>query len=157
VKVRVALILGLIFLLSVAAALMLAFRFIGSMRSCELDHLLAGDDGNDVVSLTIEGQGQQKINIDDPAAMRYLTEAFRNSPKDNYNRNLQQGLTYYAYMNFSNGNSVRVAVNTPDNVQGLTIDYPLDDPILYWIPFADPIPEPVANALRYMRNRPAKR
>ena len=50
--------------------------------------------------------------------------------------------------------------DTPDDVVGLNISYPFsdslisipDDPIVYWVPLEQPIPEPVSAILVQMRN-----
>src|SRR5438132_14270970 len=98
---------------SVLAVILLACWILRFDQSRDFEHLLAGNEGVEIASLTLEGQGQ-KIILDDEVTLKYLTHSFRGASKNGYDRNRQQGYTYYAYIHFDSGNSVMVGCNHLD-------------------------------------------
>ena len=151
---------AIIVILGVASLCVLAFLgviaslFFGTSTSREFERLLAGENGVEIKSLKIVGQGL-KIEFDDSPAMKYVTDSFRRASKEGFVPTHQHGHTFGAHVVLSNGESVRVGCWTPDDTDGFTISYPSDslaDPTYYWIPLARPAPKLVSDALGQMRN-----
>jgi len=122
-----------------------------------LERLLAKDDERiEVSSMTIYGQ-QQEIKITDPASLAYLSRAFRLAVNEGYIPKHSGYYTYSATMRFGSVGTVNVGIDTPDEIDGMTIATPLDtfgDPLYYWAKFPQPMPELVADALKKMRRPP---
>jgi hypothetical protein len=118
----------------------------------DFGRLLAGDDGIELKSLTLVGQGQT-ITLGDPTTMEYLARSFRSASKERLIRD--HGHSYCAYIDLGWGTVVMACCDTPDNADGITIAFPyhnVDDPPQYWISFAQPMPPALSAALFKMRH-----
>jgi hypothetical protein len=115
----------------------------------EWEWLLAGDEKVQVASLVIQVHGGQ-IVLDDPASAGYWTKAFRSASQESY----RLGASYYATVTFASGGSVEVGLYLSDGGDDVTVSSALGtfaDPSYYRIQLNQPMPEPVAAALRQLR------
>jgi hypothetical protein len=120
-----------------------------------LDQLLAGADV-EVSSFVFTGQ-QQKVVMNDPESVAYLTKAFRSAAPKQYVSG-HCGLVYTMEVHFTGGCSFRAGCYVPEE-NGLTVSpnwhtLILDDAYFHWVAFPEPIPERVQAALRNLRTPP---
>jgi hypothetical protein len=127
----------------------------------DLESLLAGDRHIELASLTIITGQQQRIEVSDPASLRYLGAALRSAVKEGYSPSYH-GLPYYAEMGFGKAGSVLVCLAAAEDADGVTVCYPIvsyltdgyGDPFYYWVRLPEPIPTPVSEVLDRMRHPP---
>jgi hypothetical protein len=120
--------------------------------SRDLERLLSGDNGIEISSIRISGQGIT-IEMRDEATAEYLTRAFRGAINEGHVPN-RIGRPYEAWLEFGNGHSVRVALNSQDDIEGWTIVFPIGTIYAanyYWVSLPVPMPNELANAIRRMK------
>jgi hypothetical protein len=124
-----------------------------------VERLLSGDDQIELSSVSI-WDGQQRIaEITDPASMRYLTSAFRAAVKEGHMPTHRDGWSYEAHVKLGMLRSGRVGLIVPRDEDGFGISFPMDrigDRTHYWMPLTKPMPAPVAEAIRQMREHVEK-
>ncbi len=125
----------------------------GSPR--QLERLVAGDQRIEITSLTFDGQFK-RIVLRDPAATRYLTQAFRDAIFEG-NVPSHLGTSYMAQIALKPGGALDIDMgfSVPESPNGLTLWFigseDSVEPVYYWVPLNDPMPESVTSALRELR------
>jgi hypothetical protein len=131
-----------------------AWYFCYSKPHDNVQRLLNGDDQIELLSLTISGQ-QQTTQVSDPISMAYLNRAFRSAVREGHVPTHSYGSTNYGDLNFGVARTVQVALYVPYDVDGFTVAFPIDgfvgDPTHFWVALPEPMPMPVAEALKLMR------
>ncbi len=120
------------------------------------ERLIRGDNEVELNSLTISGQGM-RIELSDPDSVRYLTNMFRSAEAEGHVPG-RSGLSYYAKANISGHGSVTIGLYVPEDVEGVTISYPIDslwEPQYLWVRFSNPMPAVLSAALEQMKCPPA--
>jgi hypothetical protein len=118
----------------------------------DVTRLLEGHNTMRISSLVITGQGGRYV-LSDPLGLQYLTDAFRTAVKEGYTTN-HVGRSYDADIALGSGRKVLIGIQVPKHEAGMTISFPLDgldDPIYYWVPLAEPIPEVVSIVLHQLK------
>lgn len=116
------------------------------------ERLLRGDATVRIESVKIHGQ-QMTIRFDDQDAIDYLTTSIRQAKAEGYVPT-HCGYSYSATVDVGSSLPITVGFSPADPADGVTIGFPndsLDDPKYYWVEFPQPIPTPIADALRRMR------
>lgn len=120
-----------------------------------LDKLLAGENGIELVSVTIVGQSLEMV-LKDPEIIQYLKQSFGAASKEGYvPKNKKQGLTYRALLKHSAG-VITVGFSAPEDPDGFQIAYPWDslfggDPIYYFVPLPEPRPPIISDVIAKMK------
>jgi hypothetical protein len=151
-RLRKAIVLPLILLCALVAV---AYWAAGSdfRPSKSLRQLLGGSFDVEIASVAIRGQGRSAM-LADLRSTAYLTKIFRSAFCEGHVSD-HCGITYAATVTLTSGGGANVRVFVPAEPTGLTIAFDdslgLADPIYYWIPLQEPVPDAVATALNMLK------
>jgi len=120
----------------------------------DFQRLLRGDSDVALAAAMIDvqwfGMPKRQIVLEDPVAMRYLTERLQAARTGQST----SGSTYYMRLRLSTGLCTSCCLDLPAQGDQMTIGFPIDtlgDPTYYRITLREPVPLPVSRAVSDLR------
>jgi hypothetical protein len=130
----------------------LLYWLFASVPRRQFDRLLAGDERVEITSVTITSNTQRSV-IDDPESLRYLTDLFRAATHERSPSSIS-GTDFQLGLRMNTIGTYTASIHIPDDRNGFVLRYPIDtfdDPGYYWLPFTQPAPATLRNALNQMK------
>jgi len=114
--------------------------------------LFNGDDRVAVNAITVYGQGRS-IELKDAESVRYLTAALRNADRNWQTPEHEHSVSYAMLLHFGYLKYGNVKIGAGKDEDGVIAGYDSGsgDLLNHWIAFPKPIPEPVSDMLKRIR------
>lgn len=130
----------------------LLYWLFASVPHRQFDRLISGDDRVEITSVIIASNTRRSV-IDDPESLRYLTDLLRTATQEQSLSSIS-GSDFQLGLRMNTIGTYTASIRIPGDRDGFVLRYPIDtfdDPRYYWLPFTQPAPATLLNALNQMK------